>query len=122
MPSRKALDNVVITQDIVSRMKRNKSGKKGWVVVKLDFFKAYEKLNWNFLKKVLDTLRFPQKWINIIMSCVSSVRHAILINGSPSNAFSLQCGIRQGDPLSSFLFILCMEVLPSLINHEVKEG
>lgn len=102
----------------MSRMSRNKKGKKRWVMIKLDLFKAYDKLNWDFLKSVLESFNFSSKWINIIMSCVSYVKHAILINGSRSESFYLDCGLRQGDMLSPFLFILCMEVLSKLINYE----
>lgn len=63
VPGRQALDNIVIAQDIVSRMKRNKHGRYGWVVVKLDLFKAYDKVNWGFLNLVLEAFKFPNKWV-----------------------------------------------------------
>lgn len=56
------------------------------------------------------------------MSCVSSVKHSILVNGSPTEFFHPKCGIRQGDPLSLYLFLLCMEAFSSLINVEVSKG
>lgn len=103
-------------------MNKMKSGKKGWVIVKLDLFKAYNKVNRDFLKNVLLSFHFSSKWVNLILIYVSTVNHFVLINGNPSDSFSPRCGLRQGDPLSPYLFILCMKVLSSLINMEVEDG
>lgn len=67
---RKAIENVVITQEIVARMNKLRLEKRGWVMVKLDLFKAYDKVNWNFLKNVLLSFHFSPKWVNLIELCL----------------------------------------------------
>lgn len=81
--------------------------------------KAYDKLNWDFLTSALNFFNFPPKWVNLLRSCVSPVKHNIIINGGLSEQITPTCGIRQGDPISPYLFILCMEVFTQIINKEV---
>jgi hypothetical protein len=79
--------------------------------------KAYDRIEWPFLEKTLITMGFPSRLVQTIMRCVSTVSFSILINGNPSPNFKPQRGIRQGDPLSPYLFIICAEVLSSLITQ-----
>ena len=88
------------------------------MVIKVDLAKAYYHLEWNFIHKVLKTFPFPQMIIDLIMSCVSTTSVSILFNGGKMNSFKPLRGIRQGDPLSPYLFILYMEYLGSLIKKE----
>lgn len=68
-------------------------------------------MKWPFLNQILVSLNFPEKFVNWIMTCVSSVSYSILINGKPSPPFLAKKGLRQGDPLSPFIFVLVMEYL-----------
>jgi mannosylglycoprotein endo-beta-mannosidase len=83
--------------------------------------KAYDRVEWDFLRATLESMGFPHNITNIIMKCVSTVTFAILINGNCSKTFSPQRGLRQGDPPSRYLFILCADVLSNLITNAKNE-
>ncbi|KAF7815040.1 reverse transcriptase [Senna tora] len=115
--NRKLVNYVLIAQELVVKFKRSK-GRVGWMLIKIDLEKAYDKINWVFLIDTLSLFEFPQDWVGIIHSCIYSVTHSILINGNASSHIVPSCGILQRDPLSPYLFILRMEVLTLLINKE----
>jgi hypothetical protein len=87
------------------------------MAIKLDMSKAYDRLEWNFLEAMMRKLGFEDRWVMLIMTCVRTVTYAILINGQAHGHIVPSRGIRQGDPLSPYLFIICAEALSSLINH-----
>ena len=121
VPNHWIAKNVFLAQEIVHSFKKSKR-KKGSVGFKLDFHKAYDYLEWDFIIKVLGALGFNQNVSNLIFQCISPVRFTLLLNGSKSTSFSPSRGIRQGDSLSPYLFILCSEVLARLIDREVGRG
>lgn len=92
------------------------------MAVKTDMSKAYERIEWGFLQAVLSQLGFDPTWVSWIMSCVESVSYSFLVNGSPMGSVTPSRGIRQGDPLSPYLFILCTEVLSSLCEKAQIDG
>ncbi|KAL5541761.1 hypothetical protein UlMin_009471 [Ulmus minor] len=75
-----------------------------------------------FLEMVLRAFGFHPRWIHWIMTCCTTARMTLILNGSPFNSFKPKRGLRQGDPISPYLFILCMEVLSRLINRKAEEG
>ena len=115
LEGRKASGNVVIAQELIYSLKRRK-GKEGYMVVKIDLEKAYDCLEWSFIKMVLEHFGLLQNIINLIMSCISTTTTTLLFNGSKLEAFQPSRGIRQGDPISPYLFLLCMEFLGSQIT------
>ena len=88
------------------------------MAIKIDLEKAYDRIEWNFIREMLLKFNFPIKLMDLIMSCVSSVSTSLLINGGCLDSFFPSRGIRQGDPLSPYLFILCMEYLGHLIEEK----
>ncbi|GMJ00023.1 hypothetical protein HRI_003671500 [Hibiscus trionum] len=121
VPGRSITDNIVIAQEIIHSM-RTRKGKMGWFDIKVDLEKAYDRLEWSFIDDTLSDIGVPDHLRSLIMSCVSSVSTQILWNGDTSDSFKPTRGIHQGDPLSPYLFVLCMERLAQAIQREVDQG
>ena len=116
---RQILDVVLVANEAIDSRKRSVGT---GLVCKLDIEKAYDHVNWRFLTSVLEKMGFGPKWRKWIFCCISTVRMALLVNGTPTDFFSTFRGLRQGDPLSPYLFVLIMEALSSLISRAVKNG
>eukprot|EP00253_Pinus_taeda_P025237 PITA_25237 len=115
---RQILDGLVVTQEVIHTIKEKKQ--KG-MMIKLDLSKAYDRLNWKYLKRVLESFGFNNIWVDWVLSMISTPNFSILINGIPSTPFNASRGIRQGDPLSPFLFILAVEGLGRFLKKEQRE-
>ena len=92
------------------------------ILCKLDVEKAYDKLNWKFLLMVLREMGFGNKWIGWIQWCISAASFSVIFNGSPVGFFKSSRGLRQGDPLSPYLFVLGMKVFSLLIDKAKMRG
>lgn len=92
------------------------------MAVKTNMSKAYDRIEWDFLREVLAKLGFHEIWIEWTMECVSSVSYSFLVNGAPQGKVYPSRGLRQGDPLSPYLFILCTEVLSGLCAQAQENG
>ncbi|MCH81151.1 putative non-LTR retroelement reverse transcriptase, partial [Trifolium medium] len=114
-------ENIIIAQEMIHSMGKTK-GRKGYFVIKVDLSKAYDKLSWGFIWRILNEINLPENMINVIMHSVTSVETNVKWHGARAEFFRPQRGIRQGDPISPYLFVLCMDKLSHLIMHEVDNG
>ncbi|KAG7594034.1 Reverse transcriptase domain [Arabidopsis thaliana x Arabidopsis arenosa] len=110
---------VLIPKEAVHSFRRKK-GRKGRMLLKLDLEKAYDRVRWDFLEDTLKAARFPEKWVDWIMKYVLGPSMNLLWNGERTESFVTERGLRQGDPLSPYLFVLCMERLCHLIENSIE--
>ncbi|GKV29207.1 hypothetical protein SLEP1_g38153 [Rubroshorea leprosula] len=116
---RQLVDSVLVLNEVVDEIKKKK---QPTFVFKADFEKAYDCVDWSFLDWMMESFGFGTKWRGWIMECLSTARISVLINGSPTKEFEVGKGLRQGDPLSPFLFLMIAEGLQGLVQRAVKEG
>jgi len=122
VPERFILDNVMIAIEVVHHMKVCKRIRDKNVALKLDISKAYDRIDWFYLKEVMLKMGFDSKWVQWIMMCVETVDYSVIVNNELVGPIIPGRGLRQGDPLSPYLFILCAEGLSALIRKAERSG
>ncbi|KAF7835872.1 ribonuclease H [Senna tora] len=115
-------DYILLVSELMKKINSTRRGKTSWYALKLDIKKAYDKLLWPFVEVFLRRMKFPALWIHLLMQCISTVSYNIVINGGITKEFRPSCGIRQGDPISPYLFILCANVLSCMIDWKESNG
>jgi hypothetical protein len=121
IPGRSTIDNIIVLQETIHSLNRLQ-GKKSFMIIKLDLEKAYDRLEWSFVMDTLVHLGIPQELQNLIFHCISSASMNINWNGNMTESFNQGRGLRQGDPLSPYLFVLCIERLGHMIKDAVSAG
>jgi hypothetical protein len=99
-----------------------RDGDVGYAAIKLDMSKAYDRVEWHFLRDMMMRLGFSERWINLIMECVTTVSYRIKVNGELTEEFVPGRGLRQGNPLPPYLFLLCAEGFSALLQKAEQEG
>jgi hypothetical protein len=112
----------MVTIEVLHFMKTKTRGDDRYVALKLDISKAYDRMDWDYLRAVLDKMGFHSQWIHWMSMCVESVAYSVLVNGEQVGPIIPGRGLRQGDPLSPYLFIICAEGLSSLIRDAETRG
>ena len=120
VPGRRTSDNIILVQEVICTL-RYRRGRTRYVAIKLDLEKAYDHLEWSFIQETLVFFQLPPNLITLIMNMISFTRFHILWNGMPLPDVVPSRGVRQGDPLSPYLFILCLEKLSLKLEEAVRD-
>lgn len=120
IPERRISDNILLTHELMHNYHLNRGTPR--CAFKVDNQKAYDTVDWDFLRSALQGFGFHACMINWIMECVSSASFSLSINGHLHRYFKGKRGLRQGDPMSPYLFTLVMEVLTLILHRRVRES
>ncbi|KAL9662266.1 hypothetical protein QQ045_027098 [Rhodiola kirilowii] len=113
-------DSIGLAHDMVRNINVKTFG--GNIMLKIDMSKAYDRISWRFIIKMLSAWKFSDKWIDLVYRNISNCWYSVLWNGNSYGFYKSNRGVRQGDPLSPTLFILAMEFLSRLINTSMQRS
>jgi hypothetical protein len=119
LPGRLISDNAVIAFECFHHIQSWNKVHDNFCAFKLDLTKAYDRVDWGYLKGFLLKVGFDKTWVNQIMACITSVRFTVRVNGDQTESFKPTRGLRQGDPLSPYLFLFLAEGLSKILQHVV---
>ena len=114
VPNRCILDNIFLAFEAMEWTLENK---QDFSMLLLDFEKAYDRVNWTFLRQVMEWMGSHPTWVRQVMALNENASAAVIVNGEQSQAFKLQRLVRQGCPLAPYLFLLTVDVLGQMLQH-----
>ncbi|GMI84759.1 hypothetical protein HRI_002145200 [Hibiscus trionum] len=115
-------DNIIAGYEVLHCFKNRRMERRGSFALKLDMSKTYDMVEWPFIEAIMRKLGFADQWISLISKCICMVNYAVVINGGISEYFVPTRGLRQGDPLSPYLFLICSEGLSALLRGAISNG
>ena len=116
VPNQLITDNTTIAFEVLHRMRNKRTGKKGQMAIKLDISKVYDPVEWSFLRSIMLRLGIDDQWVRLAMEAVCTTPYSVLINGEPRGYITPSRGIKQGDLISPYLFLLCAEGISSILH------
>jgi hypothetical protein len=111
---RRMADNIDLLQELLRQYERKRTSLR--CLIKIDFREAFDSVQWIFLRYLLLFLGFPDRFVHLVMTCVETASYSVAINGELFGFLPGRCGVRQEDPLSPYLFIICMEYLSRMLS------
>lgn len=121
VPRRNITDNTILNHELMHFLNGRK-GKTVYMAMKIDIAKAYDRVEWSVINKIMSLHGFAPPFCELLNACMSIVSYSVLINGSPYGQFQVTRGIRQGDPLSPALFTILFDLLPHIITWAEQQG
>ncbi|XP_058733672.1 uncharacterized protein LOC131605316 [Vicia villosa] len=119
VPGRQLLDGVLVANEVIDLARKDGLG---CLLFKVDFEKAYDNVSWDFLRFMLRKMGFGAKWLKWMEALIFESKMSVLVNGSPTAEFVVKKGLRQGHPLSPFLFVIVAEGLKGMVRKAVELG
>jgi hypothetical protein len=119
VPGRLITDNALVAFECFHYIQQEKDPEKSMCAYKLDLSKAYDRVDCTFLEQAMQKIGFDHRWVKWIMTCVTTVKYQVKFNGAILDSFAPSRGLRQGDPLSPFLFLFVADGLSALLRKEV---
>jgi hypothetical protein len=122
VPGRLIKDNVMLAYELTHYMQNRRKGLDEYAALKLDMSKSYDRVKWDFLRQMMLKLGFHQNWVKVVMNIVSTVTYRVKVNGDLTDEIIPERGLRQGDPLSLYHFLICAEAFSTLLNAAEERG
>lgn len=115
---RSMVENIHLAQELIKNYNRKRISPRCFI--KVDLRKAYDSVHWSFLENVMIGLGFPHTFIGWVMECVTTASYSVKINGDVHGLFRGRRGLRQGDPVSPYLFVLCIEYFSRMLRRDTR--